>query len=130
MRIGRSSRRPQPPRTIGARHARGERRRPSRVSTSKLPTSSRVSATLTRTTPGNRLQRALHVVGRPLRLHEHRDGAVQPFGQRFRRVGRDDLALVDDHDLLAGLRDFRKDVRAQHDRVIAGELANQLPRSR
>ncbi len=78
--------------------------------------------------PGDRLQRALHVVNRPLRLHEHRHGAAQSLRQRIGRVGGDDLALADDHDLLAGLGDLREDVRAQDDRVIALERANQLPR--
>ena len=40
----------------------------------------------------------------------------------------DHLALVDDDDALAGLRDLGQDVRAQDDRVIAGELLDQLAR--
>ncbi len=57
---------------------------------------------------------------------EHRLRAAQALGQRIGRVDGDDLALVDDHDPLAGLRHFRKDVRAQDDGVVAAELANQL----
>ena len=44
------------------------------------------------------------------------------------RVDGHDLALVDDDDALAGLRDFGQDVRAEDDRVIAGELLDQLAR--
>ena len=59
-------------------------------------------------------------------LHVHRFRAPQPRSQVVRRVDRDDAALVDDDDALAGLRDFRQDVRAQDDRVIAGELFDEL----
>ena len=53
---------------------------------------------------------------------------LQPRGQVLRRVDGDDPALVDDDDALAGLRDLGKDVRAEDDRVVAGEAANQLAR--
>ena len=38
------------------------------------------------------------------------------------------MPLVDDDDALAGLRDLGKDVRAEDDRVIAGQLLDELPR--
>ena len=37
-------------------------------------------------------------------------------------------ALVDDDDALAGLRDLGQDVRAEDDRVVAGEAPDQLAR--
>jgi hypothetical protein len=45
-----------------------------------------------------------------------------------RRIDRDDAAAVDDDDALAGLRHLREDVRAQHDRVVAGQASNQIAR--
>ena len=44
------------------------------------------------------------------------------------RIGRHDLAFVDDDHLLAGLADFGKDVRAQNDGVIAGQALDQVAR--
>ena len=43
------------------------------------------------------------------------------------RINGHHAALVDDHDALTGLRDFREDVGAENDGVIAGELLDQLP---
>src|SRR6266404_3121830 len=43
-------------------------------------------------------------------------------------VGGHELAFVDDDDLLAGLLDFGENVRAQDDRVIAGEALDELAR--
>ena len=40
----------------------------------------------------------------------------------------DHLAFVDDDDLLAGLLDFRQDMRAQNNGVIAGEALDQIAR--
>ena len=42
------------------------------------------------------------------------------------RVGGDQLALVDDEHLLAGLFDFRKDVGAENNGVIAGQAFDQV----
>ena len=41
-------------------------------------------------------------------------------------VRGDQFALVDDDDLLAGLLDFGKNVRAQKNRVIARETLDQI----
>jgi hypothetical protein len=68
------------------------------------------------------------VGARSVHLHLHRFRSAQPRGQVVWRVDRHDLALVDDDDSLAGLTDFRKDVRAQDDRVIAGEASDELAR--
>ncbi len=43
-------------------------------------------------------------------------------------IGGDELAFVDDDDLLAGLLDLRQDVSAQDDGVVAGETLDQLAR--
>ena len=43
-------------------------------------------------------------------------------------IGRHQLALVDDDDLLAGLLDFGQDVRAENDGVIAGQALDQVAR--
>src|SRR5713101_8168448 len=61
-------------------------------------------------------------------LHVHCLRAPQPRDEVGRRVDGHDLALVDDPDALAGLRDLREDVGAENDRVIARELLDELTR--
>ena len=46
--------------------------------------------------------------------------------QVLRRVHGDDPPLVDDDDAMAGLADFRKDVRAEDDGVIAAQVLDEL----
>jgi len=43
-------------------------------------------------------------------------------------IGGDELSLVDDDDLLAGLLAFGQAVRAQDDGVVAGEALDELAR--
>ena len=61
-------------------------------------------------------------------LDRHRFGAAQPVGQVGDSVLRHKLALVDDDDAFAGMLDFREDVGAQDDGVVAGEAADELAR--
>ena len=68
--------------------------------------------------------RSIRAVG--VHLHVQRLRPAQPGGQVVRRVFGHHAALVDDHHALAGLRDLGQDVRAQDDRVIAGQLLDQL----
>ncbi len=42
-------------------------------------------------------------------------------------IDRDNLTVIDDDDVAAGLFDFRKDVRAEDDGVVAREAGDQLP---
>ncbi len=68
------------------------------------------------------------VGARGVHLHVERGRTLQLTCQVVRRIHRHDAALVDDDHPVAGLGHFRKDVRAQHDRVSAGETTNQIPR--
>ncbi len=88
---------------------------------------------MTRLTPGNLLQLALH--GRGIQaavaardFDQHRFAGARALLQIAHRVGGHNLAFVDDDDLLAGLADFGKDVRAQNNRVIAREALDQVAR--
>src|SRR6185295_724623 len=63
---------------------------------------------------------------RRVHLQIHGFGPAQTRGQVVGGVDRDDPALVDDDDALTGLRDLGQNVRAENDRVIAGELLDQL----
>ena len=64
----------------------------------------------------------------PRYFHEHGLGAARAALKIVHGVSRHQLALVDDDDLLAGLLDFRKDVRAENDGVIACEALDQVAR--
>ena len=82
---------------------------------------------------GNLLELALHRRGIEAAVaardfDQHGFAGARAVLQIAHRVGRHDLALVDDDDLLARLADFRKDVRAQNDRVIAREALDQVAR--
>ena len=79
-------------------------------------------------TPGTRWQSGDGVGAAGVDLQIHRFRSAQPRRQVVGRVDRDDVALVDDDDALAGLRDLGQNVRAEDDRVIAGELLDQLAR--
>ena len=50
------------------------------------------------------------------------------FCRLLHRIGGHHLAFVDDDHLLAGLLDFRQDVGAQNDGVIAGKALDQIAR--
>ena len=76
---------------------------------------------------GNALKRSRRVGAVGVHLHVQRLRPPQPGGQVVRRVFGDHAALVDDDDALAGLRDFREDVRAQDDGVVPGQLLDQVP---
>ena len=126
MRIGRSSRRPQP--LVTTARARSLRTScPVALSTSYPTTASRRSDSTTRVTPGRRPNTAAaSAPGADLQVH--RLGPAEPCGEIGGRVNRHDAPFVDDDDAVAGLRDFRKDVRAEDDRVVAGELLDELAR--
>ena len=129
MRIGRSSSRPQPRVDDRRARARGGRRAPARSRLRRRPSRcAHVRRRVTRVTPGHAASAARGVRARRVDLHVHRLRAAQPRGQVVGRVDRDDAALVDDDDALAGLRDLRQDVRAEDDRVVAGEAADQIAR--
>src|SRR3984957_2603527 len=55
-------------------------------------------------------------------------GAASPRLQIEHRVGRDQLAPVDDDHLFTSLFDFRKDVCAQDNGVFARKILDQVPR--
>jgi hypothetical protein len=61
-------------------------------------------------------------------LQVDRLGPAQAGCQVVGRVHGHDAPLVDDHDAVAGLADLREDVRAQDDRVVAGERGDELSR--
>src|SRR2546426_81672 len=73
-------------------------------------------------------ERGLRIRAVRVHLHVQRFRAAQPRRQVVGRVNRDDTSLVDDDDALTGLRDLGQNVRAQDDRVIAGEVLDELPR--
>src|SRR5438094_2486274 len=60
------------------------------------------------------------------RLTVGRDGAGVRALQVVQRVIRDDLPLRDDQRLLADGGDLGKDVRREHDRVLAGQRLDEL----
>ena len=125
MRIGRSSSRPQPLVTT----ARAMSRRmsvPRALSTSKPCDAAAMVRQRDARHAGNLPQHRLGLGAPRVDLHVHRLGPLQPRGQAFRRVDRDHAALVDDDDALAGLGDFRKDVGAEDDGVVAGEAADEV----
>ena len=101
---------------------------PRSLSTSKPPMLAPIGRA-TAVTPGWRAAPARRRAA-GIDLHEHRLRAAQPRREVVRRVDRDDAALVDDDDALAGLRDLGQDVRAQDDGVVAGEAADQSCASR
>ena len=59
---------------------------------------------------------------------QHQFGPARPALQIVHRVRGNELSFVDDDDPLAGLLDFRQDVRAQNDGVVAGEALDQVAR--
>ncbi len=59
-------------------------------------------------------------------FHEHRFAAARPILQIMDGIGRDQLALVDDDHVLAGLFHFGQDVSTEQDGVIAGEIPDQI----
>ena len=81
--------------------------------------------------PRHLLQHAFHG-GRiedavaPGNLHQNRLTSARALLQVLHRIGRHQLAAIDDDDLFACLLDFGQNVRAQHDRVITSEAANQV----
>ena len=81
-------------------------------------------------TPGTDCRTRRHVLARRVDLHVHRFRAAQPRGEVGRRVDGDHAAFVDDDHPVAGLRDFGQDVRAQNDRVRAGQLLDRADASR
>ena len=95
---------------------------PLSLSTSKPPAGRADPLERTRVTPGIGASAGRGVRAAGVDLHVHRLRAAQPRGQVVGRVDRDDAALVDDDDALAGLRDLGQDVRAEDDGVVAGEL--------
>ena len=128
MRIGRSSSSPQPRVTTALAISR-RTSMPRSLSTSKPPPVG--IAERTRVTPGICASAGARLVrARRIDLHVHRLRARQAGRQVVGRVDRDDPALVDDDDALAGLRDLGQDVRAQDDRVVAGQAADELRASR
>src|SRR5579864_3731055 len=58
----------------------------------------------------------------------HQNGLCSPRAglQITHRVRRHQLSLANDDDLLAGLLDLRKDVRAENNRVLAREILDQV----
>ena len=79
---------------------------------------------------GNRLQHFGGLGAHRVDLHVESFRSLQPCGEPFRRVHRHHASLVDDDDTLAGLGDFREDVSAEDDGVVAGEAADQARASR
>ncbi len=57
---------------------------------------------------------------------QHRFGAASAILQIVHRVGRDQLAFVDDEHLLAGLLDFGQNVSAENDGVVAAQALDQV----
>ena len=132
MAEGRSSFRFQPDSTT-ARARSPRMKRSFKLSTSKTERLLRVSLSTTRLTPltgfqamldGLRVERAIA----SFHFQHHRFGAARAILQIVHRIGRHQLALVDDDHLLAGLFHFRQDVRAQDDGVIARQAADQIAR--
>jgi hypothetical protein len=64
---------------------------------------------------------------RAFNLETDLQGSSQLAGEVCRRVGGDNLPPVDDEDPLADLTDFGKDVTAQNDRALPGELFDECP---
>ena len=131
MAAGRSSFRSQPDSTTA--RARSPRTKPFRLSTSKLLRF--VVALLGHDSAYARdlFQPPLH--GREIEaaiasadFDQHRFCAARAVLQVVYRVRRHQLAFVDDDDLLAGLLDFRQNVRAENDGVVAGQALDQVPR--
>src|SRR3979409_992148 len=60
-------------------------------------------------------------------FQQHRFAGAGAALQIADRVRRNNFSLVDDDDLLAGLADLGKDVRAEYDRVVAGKALDQIP---
>ncbi len=52
-------------------------------------------------------------------------GTPQTIGEIVDAVRGDDLSLADDDHLFADLLDFRQDVRAENDGVVAGQALDQ-----
>src|SRR6266404_5801182 len=80
---------------------------------------------------GNQLEPRLHRYGvdetvSRADFQQQRFGATRAILQIADRVGCDQLALVNDDDLFAGLLDFRQNVRAEDDGVVAGEALDEL----
>src|SRR5262249_21331778 len=73
-------------------------------------------------------RRSHRLDGRGIHLDEEGLDAFQAARQVVRRVDRDDTALVDDADAVAGLRDFGQDVRAEYDGVVAAQALDQVAR--
>ena len=88
---------------------------------------SRRSAGATRVTPGSRLSSEPASAPLASTCTYIVSVAAQPGREVVGRVDGHDAAFVDDDDALTGLGDLGKDVRAQDDRVIAGEVLDQLP---
>src|SRR5271170_8050662 len=59
-------------------------------------------------------------------LEQKSFGAARPGLQVAHRIGRYQLALVDDDDLLAGLFDLRQDMSAEDNGVIPGQALDQV----
>src|SRR2546430_1563474 len=59
---------------------------------------------------------------------QHQFGPARPALQIVHRIRSDKLALVDDDDPFTGLLDLRQYVRAQNNRVVAGETLDQVAR--
>ena len=71
-------------------------------------------------------QRRLHVATHGVHLHVYRFRATHPRCQVVRRVHGYHAALADDDDALAGLTHLGQDVGAQDDRVVAGQVLDEL----
>src|ERR1019366_3595251 len=81
--------------------------------------------------PRNLLELALHRRGIKAAVaasdfDQHRFARAGAVLQIAHRVRRDDLPLVNDDDLLAGLADFRKYMSAQNDGVVASQALDQI----
>ena len=129
MRIGRSSSSPQPRVTIVARQLAADVASVLALDLERAATRGRMSAAATRVTPGTRRQR---------RRAASAPGAstctYSVSAPRSRAVRLSGVSTATTRPLLMMTTrwqvcdDLRKDVRAQHDRVVAGEAANQIAR--
>ena len=77
-------------------------------------------------TPGTARSVAASAPSSPRASTRRTPAPEQPAGQVLGRVLGDHPALVDDHHPAAGHRDLGQDVGREHDRVAAGERADQL----
>src|SRR5262249_29441701 len=78
---------------------------------------------------GNLFETLLHIGGirpaiRRFDLYGNRFRTSQAVGEVHYRIDRNQLALADDNDALAGVLDLREDMGAQNDRVIARQRAD------